>query len=114
MGSRKSVSEYSFKSVHTESTLGRIYSMGKNKFQNNCSDLPWYHIINNTLSKLEQAIFAFTILVNTSLMNYIVQFLQNHPTLVLLLIKVVSMFSTFGFPGISSRLLNHLRLIYNK
>ena len=107
-------SEYSFKSAQTESTVARLYSHGKSKFQSTCSDLPWYHSFNNALCKVEQAIFAISLIINDSCRNFTVRFLQNHPTLVLLLLKVSNIIGKLPFCyRLGNWLHFRLKTIYN-
>lgn len=108
-----SVSEYSFKSAHTESTIGRLYFFGKSKFQSTCSELPWYHKINNVLSRCEQSIYAVTLLINNSVTQYTVSFLQEHPSVVLLLLRITWLIQKLPIlSGVGYTLNDQLKTIY--
>ena len=108
-----SISEFSYKSYQTESTVAKLYNASKHKFQSTCSDLPWYHSINNALSKLEQFIFAFTIVLQNRVVIAISTSLQNHPTVILLLLKVFSILNQLPFISQYSIVLtNTLKRIY--
>eukprot|EP00834_Sanchytrium_tribonematis_P000582 NODE_10_length_61504_cov_0.956502.p54 type:complete len:109 gc:universal NODE_10_length_61504_cov_0.956502:59737-59411(-) len=107
------MSERSFKSYKTESTITRMYLNSKSKFQESCSDQRWYHPINNLICRAEQLVFAGTILLNKKFSTLIASFLEDRPTMVLFLLKFTQVIQRLPIVRISGHYLEtQLKKLY--